>query len=65
MSEQETIELKDAITNEKAIIIVRIHEESVGLCISMETNGDVEVFLKSDDLELLVSALQRRQRTVP
>ncbi len=57
--ENVTIQLNDALTNDAAVIIVRGMEKSVGICLSVATNGDVEIFLKQSDLSRLVSALQQ------
>lgn len=57
MSDQ-TLLFKDSISNEEAVVIVRKSNESVGICISLESNGDTEVFLNPTDLRKLILALE-------
>lgn len=57
MSEK-TIQLKDAFSHENAVIIMRLVDENIGLCLSLETNGDAEIFLAPAELRRLITALQ-------
>ncbi len=53
-----TLEFKDAETGESDLAIIRVYEESLVLCLSKETNGDVEIELSPTDCERLVAALK-------
>ncbi|MEQ1921435.1 MAG: hypothetical protein ABL952_02900 [Pyrinomonadaceae bacterium] len=57
MSDQ-TFLFRDSISNEEAVVIVRRSDESVGICLSLESNGDTEVFLNPTDLRKLIQALE-------
>jgi hypothetical protein len=39
-------------------------DRNVGVCISLETNGDAELFLESSDLHELISTLQAFENKV-
>lgn len=54
---QETIKINDSISNEEALIIIRLVEEKVGICLSLENDGDVEVFLNTSNCKNLINKL--------
>ena len=55
---EHTLQITDALTKEEALIIVRRVEGSTGLCVSLKTNGDAEVFLNSTELRRLIDTLK-------
>jgi hypothetical protein len=59
MREAATITFEDADSSEEAIAIVRFDTDYVGLCISLKSDGDVEVVMAKDVATRLVQALQQ------
>jgi hypothetical protein len=59
MKEAATITFKDAESSDEAVAIVRYDESRVALCLSLKSNGDVEVVMKKADAERLAEALKR------
>jgi hypothetical protein len=57
MKEASTIEFKDLETSDDALAIVRYDKSSVALCLSLKSNGDVEVFMAKTDARSLIDAL--------
>lgn len=55
--EDQTITLTDALTAENATVIVRRVDGSIGLCLSLETDGDIEIFFDRDDFQKLIAVL--------
>jgi len=60
MSTIETIEFEDGDTGDRAAVIVRPANTHVGLALTLENDGDIEVFLPRAACERLISALQDR-----
>jgi len=58
-----TLRFKDAESKEQSVAIVRTSAAAVGLCLSVEKDGDVEVFLSVADCKKLIEALQEAIRT--
>jgi len=52
-----TIKFTDAESGDEAVAIVRVVGKKAGLCLSLEHNGDVEVFMSRTVLKDLCSAL--------
>ena len=44
---------------DEAVAIVRYEEDRVALCLSLKSNGDVDVVMKKADAAKLVEALNR------
>ena len=59
MKEAATITFKDADSSEEAVAIVRYDESRVALCLSLKSNGDVEVVMKRADAGALIEALKK------
>jgi hypothetical protein len=59
MREIATIQFFDSESGGEAIAIVRAGREQIALCVSLEKDGDVEVFLRIEDCESLVKALEQ------
>jgi len=57
MNEIGGAQLKDADSNESGYICVRVKHNTIGICLSKELDGDVEIFLEVEDCEKLVSWL--------
>lgn len=53
-----TIEFFDEDSDDHACVIVRKAGDLVGLCVSLKSNGDVEVFLNTNDATKLIEALR-------
>ena len=59
MNEAATITFKDAESSDEAVAIVRYDESRIALCLSLKSNGDVEVVMRKTDAEKLVEALKK------
>jgi hypothetical protein len=59
MKESTTIEFRDVETSEEAVAIVRHDENKIALCLSLRSNGDIEVVMAKADGRRLVEALTR------
>jgi hypothetical protein len=59
MKELATITFQDAGSSDEAVAIVRYEEDRVALCLSLKSNGDVDVVMKKADAAKLVEALNR------
>ena len=57
MKEIGSAQLKDAISRENCYLGVSVGNQKIGICLSQESNGDVEIFLSIEDCESLVSWL--------
>jgi hypothetical protein len=53
-----TIQFVDDDSKEEALAIVRTIDHRVALCLSLHTNGDVEVIMQTQDCQKLLQALQ-------
>ena len=53
-----TITFRDLESNDEALAIGRHAESSVGLCLSLMSDGDIEVFMRKEDARRLLAALQ-------
>ena len=58
MQHAATIEFVDGDSKDDACIIVRYDKSTVGLAISLKTNGDLAVFMTKDDAKQLIEALK-------
>lgn len=52
-----TIQLNDAESNDDVFISIRDVGQLVGFAISLEKNGDIEIFLNQTDFEKLLNAV--------
>lgn len=57
MEEIATITFTECETSSDATAIIRRDAESVALCLTVESNGDLEVVMKRDDAKRLLDAL--------
>lgn len=57
MTEIKTIEFVDAESHENGVAVIRATKGIVGLALSLESDGDIEVFLSNDICRSLVSAI--------
>ena len=69
MKQLELINFVDAESHQNGIAVVRAGEGEVGLTLSLEEDGDTEVFLRAEDCERLLDALRQalaiaKQKTV-
>ncbi len=58
MKESWTLQFNDAETSDSVVLILRKVDDRVGICLSVESNGDAEAFMQRADAERLVSALK-------
>jgi hypothetical protein len=58
MKEAATIIIRGENSSDNALMIVRYDEFRVALCLSLESNGDLEVVMKKIDVETLIQALR-------
>lgn len=56
--EQETISFIDRNSNDNGIVIVRVLDSTIALSLSLEHDGDIEVFFTPEVCSTLISALQ-------
>jgi hypothetical protein len=59
MKENATICFQDTVTKEDSLVTVRHDGKNIGLCLSILSNGDVEVFMEKKDVVKLIEALNR------
>jgi hypothetical protein len=59
MKEATTFSFQDAESSDEAIAIVRYDESNVALCLSLKSNGDIEVVMNKADANKLIEALTR------
>ena len=59
MTEAATITFLDARSSDEAVAIVRYDSELVALCLSLKTDGDIEVGMKKADAKKLSEALSK------
>jgi hypothetical protein len=59
MKEAATITFRDDDSSDEAVAIVRYDEGRVALCLSLKSDGDVEVVMKKADAGTLIEALKR------
>ena len=58
MKHAATITFVDSETEDEACVVVRYDETTIGLCSSLKTNGDIEVYMTKDDARKLIEALK-------
>ena len=54
-----TICFSDMENDDEATVIVRTLENSVGLTLSLRKDGDIEVFLRTQELDQLIDVLSK------
>ncbi|HEX8596907.1 MAG TPA: hypothetical protein VF952_00115 [Chloroflexia bacterium] len=59
MKEVATISFTDVGSKQEAWAIIHVTVEMVGLCLSLEDDGDIEVFLSIKDCRTLAQALEQ------
>jgi hypothetical protein len=55
----EAITFFDDNSGDEATVIVRNAHQTIGLCLSLKHDGDIEVFLPIPQAELVLGALQK------
>ena len=53
-----TITFRDHAENQEGFAVVRRFEDKVSVCLSLETNGDVEALIEKEVVQKLIAALQ-------
>ena len=53
-----TIRFHDHAENQDGIAVVRRFDDKVAICVSLETNGDVEALIEKAIVQELIAALQ-------
>jgi hypothetical protein len=51
-------QFNDSISGEASFLVVRVADNSIGLGLSQRTNGDVEVFLDTNNCDMLIQWLR-------
>ena len=59
MKEIETLKFVDAEAEQQVVAVIRAGKGTVGLCLSIADDGDVEVFLTVEDCQSLVAAINQ------
>ena len=59
MKEAATIKFNDAESSDEVVAIVRCDESRVALCLSLKSNGELEVVMNKADAGKLAEALKR------
>jgi len=59
MIEAGTIRFQDIETRDEAVVIVRYDQSQVALCLSIKSDGDLEVSMTKDDTRALLEVLKR------
>jgi len=62
MTEAATITFQDADSANEAVAIVRYDESYVALCLSLKSDGDIEVVMAKADAAALIEALKKATR---
>lgn len=58
-SETATIMIRDVDSSDEAVAIVRYDQDRVALCLSLKSNGDVEIVMSKADAGKLIEALKK------
>lgn len=58
MNEIATIQFTDVESHKAGCLIARASKDRIGLCVSLQQGGDIEVFLNIADGKRLLKALQ-------
>ncbi|MGJ5179930.1 hypothetical protein ACQR16_30475 [Bradyrhizobium oligotrophicum] len=53
------IRFADTASGDEACVLVRVVGDSIGLALSLRTEGDIEVFLAAEELDRVIGALQQ------
>ena len=53
-----TITFHDHAENQEGFAVVRRFDDKVAVCLSLETNGDVEALMEKEVVQKLITALQ-------
>jgi hypothetical protein len=63
MNEAASIKIRDFESSEEALAIVRYDGSRVALCLSLKSDGDVEVVMNKADAGKLIEALKKATST--
>ncbi|MGJ4971587.1 MULTISPECIES: hypothetical protein [unclassified Bradyrhizobium] len=55
----EPITFVDKSSGDDACVLVRVVGDSIGLALSLRTDGDIEVFMAAEELDRVIGALQQ------
>ena len=58
-----SMQFQDSISNENSYITVRVAERQIGIAVSQEHNGDVEVFLSVEQCLSVINWLNEARLT--
>ncbi len=59
MKEAATLMFEDVESSDEATVVVRYDESKVALCLSLEADGDLEVFMRKEVAKGLIEALKK------
>lgn len=57
------LEFVDAGSGDAAFALVRVVQQKIAVCLSLEHDGDIEVFFTEQDCRFFVEALQQALRS--
>jgi hypothetical protein len=63
MKESETIRFVDLASHDEGCAIIRYNDEQIGLGLSLQSNGDIEIIISKNDARKLIDALMRATQT--
>ncbi|WP_284421960.1 MULTISPECIES: hypothetical protein [unclassified Bradyrhizobium] len=55
----DSITFVDTSSGDDACVLVRVVGDSVGLALSLRTDGDIEVFMAAEELDRVIGVLQQ------
>lgn len=58
MGSEFQIQTRDALSGVNALFMVRSVDGAVGICLSLEKNGDTEIFFNEDEIGRIIRGLQ-------
>jgi hypothetical protein len=59
-----TIAFRDLNSRDEGVIILRAEKGTLGVCVSLREDGDIEVFVGPTECDRLLEALSRAARVV-
>jgi hypothetical protein len=64
MKETITIPFRDVYSNEESLLVVGDDGKNINICLSILSDGDIEVFMTTMDADKLIKALEKTIRRV-
>lgn len=64
MTQVANVKFVDGDTGDEGLAVIRVEGKVVGLTLSLEKNGDIEVFLGAQAIEEVIQALHRARSMI-